>query len=181
MHICCGPCAIYPVEALRQAGYKIEGFFYNPNIHPFSEYMRRMEAVELVSRHLDINVHYRHYDFENLLKRMVILPERVSQHCLCWQVRLNELVNFCKSRGMAYCTTTLLSSPYQDIELIKSLGDDAAKKAGITFLPMDFRKGFAHSHKISKQLGVYHQNYCGCLFSEKEAIEQRRARKQKPA
>lgn len=139
-----------------------------------------MEAVEFVSKHLKINVHYHHYDFENLLKQMVACPSRMLQHRLCWQVRLNELVNFCKSKGIAYCTTTLLSSPYQDIELIKSLGDDAATKAGITFLPMDFRGGLAYSQKISKQLGVYHQNYCGCLFSEKEAIEQRRVRQRKP-
>ncbi|MFH1691369.1 MAG: epoxyqueuosine reductase QueH [Candidatus Omnitrophota bacterium] len=179
LHICCGPCAIYPVEVLRQAGYDVEGFFYNPNIHPYSEYLRRKEALEKVSEYLKLHVYYHDYDFEYFLNKMLACQTRSSAHCFCWNRRLEETAKYALKQGLKNYTTTLLVSPYQDVALIRDLGQKAGIQEGVNFLSMDFRQGFAHSHKVSKELGIYHQNYCGCLISEKEAILQRKAKKQK--
>lgn len=179
LHICCGPCAVYPVEVLRQAGYCVEGFFYNPNIHPYAEYLRRREALEMLSGHLGLCVQYHDYDFEYFLKEMLACPTREMAHRFCWDRRLKETAKHALRQGFENYTTTLLVSPYQDAALIQDLGRQAGVKEGVNFLAMDFRKGFAYSHKVSKKLGIYHQNYCGCLVSEKEAILQRKAKEHK--
>jgi predicted adenine nucleotide alpha hydrolase (AANH) superfamily ATPase len=173
LHICCGPCAIYPVKALREEGLEVEGFFYNPNIHPFSEYQKRYQAVIGVALRIGLNVIHHRYDFEEFLKKISALPNRDEQHRFCWRTRLEETAKIAKGEAIPAFTTTLLSSPYQDTEEIRSLGEEIAQRRGLTFLARDFRKGFAESHKISKEWQLYHQNYCGCLYSEKESIEAR--------
>ncbi len=177
LHICCGPCAIYPVEALRQAHYSVEGFFYNPNIYPYSEYLKRKEAAEVVARYLSLPFICHYYDDKVFLKALLAFEERLDSHRWCWYSRLKETAKFAKERQIKYYTTTLLVSPYQDIGIIVELGRQAGAEEGVDFLEMDFRQGFAHSHQISRQLGVYHQNYCGCFMSEKEAIEHRMLKK----
>ncbi len=175
LHICCGPCAIYPVRILREEDFEVEGFFYNPNIHPYSEYIRRNEAAIAAGERLGLEViHYR-YDFENFLAEMSRCSSREEQHRLCWRIRLEETAKAAVRMGIGNFTTTLLSSPYQDIEEIKKLGDAIAAKEGLQFLSRNFRRGFAESHKISREWQLYHQNYCGCIYSEKEAIDKRRA------
>jgi predicted adenine nucleotide alpha hydrolase (AANH) superfamily ATPase len=176
LHICCGPCAIYPTTALRQEGFDVEGFFYNPNIHPYSEFLKRHEAVVAAGGRLELNVIYHRYDVEEFLAKIACLRDRQQQHELCWRVRLEETARFAQEHGIPNFTTTLLSSPYQDIVLIKKLGDDIAARYGLNFLARNFRSGFAQSHKISKEWQLYHQNYCGCIYSEKESLDQRRAR-----
>lgn len=177
LHICCGPCAIYPASLLRTEGFQVEGFFYNPNIHPFSEYRKRYEAVVAASERMDLGVLYHKYDFENFLKEVSCLRNRDEQHRFCWRIRLEETARAARERGIPYFTTTLLASPYQDIEEIKHLGDSVAASYGLEFLARDFRKGFALSHQTSREWQLYHQNYCGCVYSERESIEQREARK----
>jgi len=179
LHICCGPCAIYPVQLLREDRFQVEGFFYNPNIHPFSEYKKRYEAVVTMSARMGLDTIIHRYDFQEFLRRISAVGDRREQHKLCWQMRLYETALVAKARGIACFTTTLLSSPYQDIEEIKILGEAIAKDAGVTFLAKDFRQGFAESHRISRDWQLYHQNYCGCLYSEKESIEQREKRNSK--
>lgn len=181
LHICCGPCAIYPASLLRSEGFEVEGFFYNPNIHPFSEYRRRYEAVVAMSERTELGVIYHKYDFENFLKEASVLKTRDEQHRFCWRVRLDETAKAARERGIPCFTTTLLVSPYQDVAEISRLGDSAGASCGVEFLTRDFRKGFASSHQTSREWQLYHQNYCGCVYSEKESIEQRQARKQKNA
>lgn len=177
LHVCCGPCAIYPVQFLREQGYQVEGFFYNPNIHQFSEYKRRYQAVIDASDRLGLDTIYHRYDFEDFLRKISSLSSREEQHRFCWRVRLEETARVAKEQGMEFFTTTLLSSPYQDIREIGRLGEAIAQKEGLHFLAMDFRKGFAQSHKMSREWQLYHQNYCGCLYSEKESIEAREKKK----
>ncbi|HAJ56711.1 MAG TPA: hypothetical protein DCL35_02950 [Candidatus Omnitrophica bacterium] len=173
LHICCGPCAISCVEALRQAGFETEGFFYNPNIHPFSEYLKRYEAVIAAGDRMRLSVIYHKYDFEKFLREVSCIENRQEQHRFCWRIRLEETARMAREKEIENFTTTLLSSPYQDIGQIKVLGAEVAAKYGLSFLPEDFRRGFAESHKRSKEWQLYHQNYCGCVYSEKESIEQR--------
>jgi len=173
LHICCGPCAVYPAQALKDEGFDVEGFFYNPNIHPYSEYKKRYEAVVAASQRLSLSVIYHRYDFEKFLRDVSSIQDRNDQHAFCWRVRLEETARIASEHKIPNFTTTLLSSPYQDIDKIKALGEELALKYGINFLARNFRKGFAESHKASKEWQLYHQNYCGCIYSEKEAIEQR--------
>ncbi|MFH0877124.1 MAG: epoxyqueuosine reductase QueH [Candidatus Omnitrophota bacterium] len=177
LHICCGPCAIYPVKALRQEGYEVAGFFYNPNIHPFSEYEKRVAAVIAASERIGLNTIHHRYDFEEMLKNMATLPDRQAQHRFCWQTRLEETARVADREGFGAFTTTLLSSPYQDIAEIARLGEKVAATYALEFLNRNFRQGFAESHQVSREWDLYHQNYCGCLYSEKESIEQRRSRR----
>ncbi len=151
----------------------MEGFFYNPNIHPFSEYRKRYEALVSAGQNLELSVIYHKYDFEEFLRKVSCIEDRQKQHRFCWSIRLQETACAARNAGIENFTTTLLASPYQDIEEIKILGKEAADKYGLTFLARDFRRGFSESHKISKEWMLYHQNYCGCIYSEKESIEGR--------
>lgn len=177
LHICCGPCAIEPVQELEAEGFEVEGFFYNPNIHPYSEYQKRVDAVLSVGKKLRLAIIHHRYDFEDFLKNLAGLKNRNEQHAFCWKKRLEETARVAAQEGIKNFTTTLLSSPYQDVETIKKLGDEVALTFGVTFLARNFRQGFQKSHQVSKEWGLYHQNYCGCLYSEKESIEQRERRK----
>ncbi len=130
-----------------------------------------------MAQRMDLNVLYHRYDFEDFLKRVSSISERDKHHSLCWRIRLKESANVAVSRGIKNFTTTLLSSPHQDIVEISSIGEEIAGKNFLNFLIRDFGKGFADSHKVSKEWQLYHQNYCGCLYSEKESIEYRERRK----
>ena len=151
----------------------MEGFFYNPNIHPYSEYQKRYGAVVAAGERLGLNIIHHRYDFEEFLRHLSCTQDRAEQHRLCWRIRLQETARVAAEQGIPNFTTTLLSSPYQDIDEIKKLGDEIAQRAGLNFLARNFRREFAESHRTSKEWQLYHQNYCGCLYSEKESIEQR--------
>lgn len=174
LHICCGPCAVSPVHILKDEGFDVEGFFYNPNIHPYGEYVNRRQAVAQASHKLGIVTVYPAYDLDPFLKILAGLNSRKEQHFFCWRHRLEETAREAVRRGIPALSTTLLSSPYQDVEAIAAIGDDVARPHGLEFLKRNFRKGFAEGHKISKEWQLYHQMYCGCVYSEKESLEQRR-------
>jgi hypothetical protein len=172
LHTCCAPCLIYPLEKLKEEGFSVTGFFYNPNIHPLAEYTRRKEALSALAPELEIIYpEYSPREFFNAVN----LKEEVLQRCaLCWGLRLKKTAQTAKEKGFEYFTTTLLVSPYQDQELLKKIGNDAARDEGVKFYYADFRPGFRKAHDEAKAKGVYCQRYCGCLYSE---IERQRSRK----
>lgn len=171
LHICCAPCAIYPVENLRKAGHKLAGLFYNPNIQPYSEYLKRKVAVEKYSNEVSLNVIYGDYDLEKYFLT-VSYDGKIEDRCPeCWWLRLVNTAKFAKENGFDAFTTTLLVSPYQDQNVIKAIGEDVAGKSGLKFYYEDFRPGFKAAHDKARAEGIYCQNYCGCIFSEKEKIE----------
>ena len=172
LHICCGPCAITPATFLRGQGHQVSGFFYNPNIHPYDEYRRRYEAVVTMAERLELDVIHHRYDDGELLRRVGALA-RGRQHEVCWRIRLEETARVARDSGFEGLTTTLLASPYQDIEAIGRIGREAGEEAGVAFLFHNFRRGFADSHRQSKEWRLYHQNYCGCLTSEQESAASR--------
>lgn len=168
LHICCAPCTIYILNRLRQSSYEVEGLFYNPNIHPVSEYINRKDSVLRICESSDFNVHF----FRDLLPedffRKVSFHEQEQRCHLCWHLRLGETAEYAVKNGFDAFTTTLLISPYQDHARIRQIGEEISEKYSVAFIYEDFRKGFKESHAISRDMGLYHQKYCGCIYSERE-------------
>ena len=173
LHICCAPCEIYPVEALRKSGHTVAGFFYNPNIHPYSEYLKRKEEVEKYSKEAGVNIVCGEYELETYLE-YIFDNDSFKDRCpVCWRLRANRTAQFAKENAFDAFTTTLLGSPYQNHEILKSVCADMARQAGVKFYYEDFRKGFKEAHSKARLKNIYCQNYCGCIFSEKERIEKK--------
>ena len=173
LHICCAPCAMYPVEELKREGHKFAGFFYNPNIHLYSEYLKRKTEVERHSKEKACNVLYPDYEVEKYFQ-YITDSEALKDRCpVCWWLRLEKTARFAAENGFDAFTTTLLGSPYQDHEILKRICADIAPRAGLKFYYKDFRVGFKEARNRAKSEGYYIQNYCGCVFSEKERIEKR--------
>jgi predicted adenine nucleotide alpha hydrolase (AANH) superfamily ATPase len=174
LHACCAPCAIFPVEELKKGGHKIAGFFYNPNIHPYSEYLKRRGAAENYFKSAGVNLISGDYDIEYYFQH-IVYNEALDNRCpVCWWIRLEKTARFAKENGFDAFTTTLLASPYQDQTAIKNICDEIVKNTCISFHYQDFRSGFKASHERAKREGIYCQNYCGCVFSEKERLEKKR-------
>ncbi len=168
LHTCCGPCLIYPFESLRNKGYEVSGFFYNPNIHPFSEYENRKDAVLSLKQDIEMSFpEYAPQDFFQAVNGLETNPGRCN---ICWQLRLRKTAKAAKEKGITLFTTTLLVSPYQNQESLKKLGYDVAKEEGVEFYYEDFRIGFRKAHDQAKAKGVYCQKYCGCIYSMKPSL-----------
>ncbi|MFB3886884.1 MAG: epoxyqueuosine reductase QueH [Thermodesulfobacteriota bacterium] len=170
LHICCANCAIYPLERLKEREVEIEGFFFNPNIHPFQEYQKRLETLKRYSRETGLKVIYRdEYLLEEFLKNV---SHRVHERCgYCYSARLKATAEEAKRHGFDQFSTTLLQSTHQDHPLIKETGDRMAKEVGIPFYYEDFRQGWRRGLEVSKGMGLYRQQYCGCIYSEKERYQ----------
>ena len=167
IHICCANCLIYPLKALQQAGEDVKGFFYNPNIHPYQEYKRRLEAVQHYEKEAALQVIYRdEYNLEEFLRGVAF---REAERCrFCYHLRLEAAAQVAKRGKFDAFTTTLLHSKHQDHEFIKLIGEQIGKEQGVKFLYRDFREGWKQGIEESKALGLYRQGYCGCIYSEKE-------------
>lgn len=175
LHICCAPCSIYPIARLKAQNCRIAGYFYNPNIHPYSEYIKRKAEVERYSKEAGLNTIIGDYGIEKYFEYIIYNTAQNKRCPVCWWLRLEMAAKFAKENGFEAFTTTLLGSPYQDHGLIKEIGEDIAKKAGVGFYYEDFRPGFKEALESAKSKGVYCQNYCGCIFSEKERLEKKEA------
>lgn len=167
IHICCAPCAIYPVKMLRSEDFEVMGFFYRHNIHPFTECLKRQEAVESYSSSIGMEVIYQKgYDLEGFIRNVVF---RESQRCsYCYHDRLRSTALVAKRGKFDYFTSTLLYSKFQKHDRIKSIGEAVGRSVGVKFFYNDFRTGWKEGIETSKQLGLYRQQYCGCIYSEKE-------------
>lgn len=167
LHICCAPCAIYPVKILRAGDLEVMGFFYRHNIHPYSECLRRQETLQSYAQKIDLRVICQDgYDLEGFIQNVVY---RERDRCkYCYHDRLQTTALMARRGKFDFFTTTLLYSKFQKHELIKSIGESVAKSAGVPFLYEDFREGWKEGLKTSKELEMYRQSYCGCIYSEKE-------------
>ncbi len=168
LHTCCAPCLIYPLERLRSQGFEVTGFFYNPNIHPFSEYGNRRQAVESYAKESGIEVICPDYQPQEFF-RAINLKETAPARCLiCWKLRLKKTAQAARENGFSQISTTLLVSPYQDQELLKKIGSEVALEEGVEFYYEDFRPGFREAHHKAYAAGIYCQKYCGCIYGEIE-------------
>lgn len=172
LHNCCGPCTVYPLERLREQGHQVHGYFYNPNIHPYTEWQKRKLALLQYADEQGLPVIVEDgYDMEFYLREVV---HREAVRCrLCYVMRLKKAALVARKGKFDAFTTTLLVSPYQKHELIRETGMAVAEETGIPFFYEDFRSGYREATEKSRSLGMYRQKYCGCIFSEKERYEQK--------
>lgn len=167
LHICCGPCAIYPLKELRSRGMSVTGFFFNHNIHPYQEYQRRLDAVRAYAGMVDLDVVYRdEYRLEEFLVAVAADPAGRCRYC--YASRLEQTAQAAAELGFEAFTSSLLYSRYQSHEAIVALGEQLGRNYGVEFYYADFRAGWQEGIRISKELGLYRQQYCGCIYSEKE-------------
>jgi len=156
------------LRILREKGFKVKGLFYNPNIHPFSEYLRRKDTLNILNRKVNLEIFYPEYRVEDFFRKVNLSEEKNRRCPLCWELRLENTAEFALKNGFDFFSTTLLVSPYQDQGLIKKIGEEIAQRKGIKFYYEDFRAGFKQAHREAKEEGLYCQNYCGCIYSEIE-------------
>jgi len=167
LHICCANCAIYPVEQIKEKRNEVVGYFFNPNIHPYQEYLKRLEALKKYSEGVGLKVIYRdEYLLEEFLRNV---SHRVKERCqYCYSVRLEATAHEAKKNAFDGFSTTLLQSTHQNHDLIKETGERIAREIGIPFYYEDFRQGWKKGVEVSKAMELYRQQYCGCIYSEKE-------------
>jgi len=167
LHVCCANCAITPLERLKENRDDVTGYFFNPNIHPFQEYQKRLDALKQYSERVGLKVIYRdEYLLEEFLKNV---SHRVEKRCqYCYSVRLESTAREAKKNAFDGFSTTLLQSAHQNHALIKETGERIAQEIGIPFYYEDFRQGWKKGVEVSKAMGLYRQQYCGCIYSEKE-------------
>ena len=166
MHACCAPCSVYCVDSLREEGIEPTLFWYNPNIHPYTEYKSRMETLKLYSEIEKVETIFEdEYGLDAFCKNVA---NDLDGRCVkyCYPVRLRKTFEYAKENGYDTVSTTLLYSIYQKHDYIRKLCEDLSKEFGIDFLYRDFRYGFWKGHDKAKELGLYMQKYCGCIFSE---------------
>ena len=177
LHTCCAPCTTYVKKALEEMGFKVTGFWYNPNIHPYTEYEKRLSTMKLYSALANLEMVYADlYDIENFFD--VIFGQKDKRCLFCYILRLHKAAAYAKKHGFDAFTTTLLVSPDQKHDLIKEAGRIVAKKIGIEFLYKDFRKGFSEGRRMANTMNLYKQDYCGCLYSERDKFRRAKAREQ---
>lgn len=143
------------------------GYFYNPNIHPYSEYVKRREALEQYAQGEELKVIYD--ETYNPVEYFQNISYRESRRCLlCYRMRLEQAAHIARRGKFDFFTTTLLVSKFQKHQLIREVGEAIGEKYNVPFLYRDFREGFRESGERSRALGLYRQQYCGCLYSEME-------------
>ncbi|MBU1090643.1 MAG: epoxyqueuosine reductase QueH [Candidatus Omnitrophica bacterium] len=168
LHTCCAPCLIYPMQRLRENGFQVSGFYYNPNIHPYSEHEKRKQAVENIAEESNIKVIYPEYNPKDFFQVTSLIEERLERCPVCWYLRMKKTGREAKERGFDYFSTTLLVSPYQDQEALSRIGKEIAEEENLKFYYEDFRPGFRKAQDLAKSKGIYTQKYCGCIYSEIE-------------
>lgn len=171
LHICCGPCACYPVERLQSLGEGVTGYWYNHNIHPLTEYRKRLGAAEDLARHLSIEMIVDDdYDLESFLAEVAHDPG--SRCAYCYRSRLRKAAVAARENGFSHFSSTLLYSRYQNHDLIRSIAEAVSESTGVAFHYADYREGWQEGIRRSRELGLYRQQYCGCIYSEKERYRQ---------
>ncbi len=178
LHSCCAPCSSYVLEYLSEF-FDITVFYYNPNIFPESEYTKRIiEQQKLI---YDMPMKYPAsfiagpYDSERfyaMSKGMEDMKEGGARCFACYALRLEETAKLAREGEFDYFTTTLTISPLKNAEKLNEIGNKLAEQYGVTYLPSDFKKknGYKRSIELSKEYGLYRQDYCGCEFSQRERI-----------
>lgn len=172
LHICCAPCAVYVFKKLKK-DYDVTGFFYNPNIHPFKEYEFRRKELVKISKKYDWGVVYADYDMKKwfqLTRGYEREPERGLRCSICFYVRFKRTFEYAKEHGFDIVSSTLSISPYKSTIQINEQGFKLSKEFDMNFLPENFKKknGYNIGKKMAMEIGVKHQNYCGCVYSKVE-------------
>ena len=168
MHTCCAPCSVYCIDSLREEGIEPTLYWYNPNIHPYMEYKSRRDCLKEYAKEININAIFEEdYGLDEFCKNVVgDLKNRCTNYC--YPVRLRKTFEYAKENGYDAVTTTLLYSIYQNHDFIKEYMEKLSKEFEIDFLYRDFRVGFREGQAKAREVGLYMQKYCGCVFSEED-------------
>lgn len=168
MHTCCAPCSVYCVESLRNENIEPTLYWYNPNIHPYTEYKERRDTLKQYSEIIKIDTVYEEeYGLRKFCENIIgDLGNRCSNYC--YRIRLEKTVKYAKQNGFDAFTTTLLVSPYQNHDELIKICKKLSKEYDIEFIYRDFRIGFREGQARARELGLYMQKYCGCIFSEED-------------
>jgi epoxyqueuosine reductase len=170
LHTCCAPCLIYPYLKLKDQQIEVTSFFYNPNIHPFREFKKRFETLKLYTDNFSIPfVSESEYNLIYFLRKIVF--HEVERCSICYSTRLERTALVAKNLGFEAFSSTLLYSKYQRHNQITSLCRTISIKYSIPFIYEDFRKGWQQGLEKAKELDMYRQSYCGCIFSEQERYD----------
>ncbi|MDR2766870.1 MAG: epoxyqueuosine reductase QueH [Treponema sp.] len=173
LHTCCAPCSVMCIESLRAEGIDPVLFWYNPNIHPYTEYKNRRDTLIAYAAALNLELVTRdEYGLRAFIAGLYapgIEAENPAVRCAyCYRLRLEAAARTAAERGFDAFSTTLLASPYQKHELICETAETADRQNGIRFLYRDFRPSYREGQRKAREAGLYTQKYCGCVFSEEE-------------
>ncbi len=168
MHTCCAPCSVYCIDTLRKEGIEPTLYWYNPNIHPYTEYKARRDCLKEYANSINVQAIFEEdYGLDEFCREAVKdLKARCTNYC--YPVRLRKTFEYAKENGYDTVTTTLLYSIYQKHDFIKENMEQLSKEFEIDFLYRDFRVGFWEGHQKAHDIGLYMQKYCGCIFSEED-------------
>lgn len=175
LQACCGPCSSYVLEYMTRY-FDVTALYYNPNIRPAAEYEKRLETMKQLLALMPMEhapelmePGWRGEEFLSAVKGLEREPEGGARCAVCFRLRLEETARLAAERGFDYFGTTLTVSPHKDAQLINSIGQALGEKYGVAWLPSDFKKrdGYLRSIQLSKQYGLYRQEYCGCRLGEK--------------
>lgn len=176
LHSCCGPCSSSVLQTLAQK-FSITLLYYNPNIWPETEYIRRLGEQQALLQQLPlarpvtfVQASYNTQMFYAAAKGLEAQPEGGARCAACFTLRLTQAAQEAQKRGIGWFTTTLSVSPHKNAALLNQLGQQAAARHGLHYLPSDFKKedGYRRSLALSRQYGLYRQDYCGCAFSYRQ-------------
>ena len=170
LHSCCAPCSVQCVQALSEEGLIPDLFWYNPNIHPYTEYRSRREAFRDFSNDRKLfSIMEDDYGLRSFIKGISASGDNGGGRCaFCYRLRLEKTAATAAEKGYDAFSTTLLISPYQDHDLLREIAETLAEAYGIIFLYRDFRPRFRRGQKEARDEGYYMQKYCGCIYSEEE-------------
>ena len=175
LHSCCGPCSSAVLERLT-AFFRVTVLYYNPNIEQEEEYLHRLSEQQRLLGLLDVPLFpcgYDHEAFDAFAPAMAAEPEGGKRCLACFALRLNRTAETAAENGFEYFTTTLSVSPHKNAEDLNRIGAEAGERAGVKYLFADFKKknGYLRSLELSREFGLYRQDYCGCLYSRTRTAE----------
>jgi predicted adenine nucleotide alpha hydrolase (AANH) superfamily ATPase len=173
LHVCCGPCALMPVRMLRAEGFAVTGVFYNPNIHPVKEYLLRRAALSEAAERLDLPLlrpdpEQAAWNLPQWLRAIPVSGDKDTRCRACYALRFRQVARWAEEEGFDAFSSSLLYSRHQAHALIAEEGEKAAQGFGTAFLYRDFRSAWREGMLLSKQWGLYRQQYCACVYSEAE-------------
>lgn len=176
LHSCCAPCSSYVLEYLSEY-FSVTVFYYNPNIFPAEEYEKRVKEQEALILRLPakhrisfLEGPYEQERFYEMAKGLELEPEGGERCFRCYHLRLLEAAQMARAGAFDYFTTTLSISPLKDAEKLNEIGEKLAREYGVAYLNSDFKKrnGYKRSIELSREYGLYRQDYCGCVYSIRE-------------
>jgi predicted adenine nucleotide alpha hydrolase (AANH) superfamily ATPase len=180
LHVCCGPCSTYVIDKLSPE-YDLTCFYYNPNIYPKKEYLRRMREFRSFANKMGIGFAAGDYEFDEWFSLTHELKDEKEggERCdVCYKIRLEKTAEYAAEHDFKHFATTLSVSPRKKADVINRLGSEIADRQNLDFLEADFKKedGFKRSVEMSKSESMFRQDYCGCFYSKVERHEQNRRR-----